>query len=138
MIGERLTIGRLARLAGVHVETVRYYQRIGLIEVPERPVSGFRVYTRETAERLGFIRRARGLGFSLDEIGRLLELGDGRCRDVLEQAEARLERIEGQIRDLEAMRRALRALIEDCRRAPRPDRCPLIETLRRRSGRPSP
>ncbi len=81
-----LTINVTAKKAGIGVETIRYYQRIGLINKPEKPLSGYRVYSEETVSRLRFIQRAKELGFSLAEISNLLALGDGRCKETKELA----------------------------------------------------
>ena len=102
-----LTIGRLARAAGVNVETVRYYQRLGLVGEPAKPESGFRHYPADTLDRIVFIKRAQQLGFRLEEIRELLELGDGHCADVRNRAEEKRGQIEAQIRDLRAMRATL-------------------------------
>ncbi len=130
-----LTIGALAREAGVHVETVRYYQRRGLLPVPERPLGGagggVRRYPRHLVQRLRFIKRAQALGFSLAEIGQLLALGEGRgrCEDLRRQAEAKREAVESRIRDLLRLRQSLDRLIEACRREGGPSRCPLVDSL---------
>lgn len=124
-----LTIGRLAREAGVHVETVRYYQRIGLITEPSRPLAGFRCYAPETVARVHFIKRAQRLGFSLKDIADLLELGDGRCPDVRERAEEKRAQIDVQIRDLQALRGTLDTLIRACRAGKDASRCPIVQTL---------
>ena len=126
---EWLTIGRLAQAAGVNVETVRYYQRIGLVKKPPKPLQGIRYYPPDAVNRIRFIKRAQQLGFSLQEIAQLLELGSGQCEDVRHQAEARLTQIESQIKDLQAMRRVLRQLVNDCRRHARPGYCPIVQTL---------
>jgi len=126
-----LTIGRLARAAGVNVETVRYYQRIGLIAEPPRPAQGFRSYPPGTVERITFIKRAQALGFSLAEIGELLELGDGRCADVRARAEAKRAMVAARIGELEALRDTLDALIEACRAGHDETHCPIVETLAR-------
>ena len=88
-----LTIGRLARRAGVNVETVRYYQRIGLVDEPGKPAEGFRTYAPEAVDRITFIKRAQALGFSLDEVRELLEIGDGHCADVCARAEEKRQRM---------------------------------------------
>ncbi len=135
---EPLTIGRLARRAGVHVETIRYYQRRGLIEEPVKPRYGFRVYPEEAVRRVRFIRRAQRLGFSLREIGELLALGDGRCRDVHALASRKSAEIESQIADLQAMLRALRQLLQACRAQRDDARCPMVESLGGRAREPTP
>jgi len=124
-----LTIGHLARAAGVNVETVRYYQRIGLIIEPAKPTAGFRKYPVETLERIRFIKRAQELGFTLQEVGELLELGDGHCRDVRRRAEQKREKIEKQIKDLQALHTTLNTLIRACHSGNGKQKCPIVETL---------
>lgn len=126
-----MTIGQVARDAGVNLQTVRYYQRRGLIAQPPKPPAGYRRYPAATVERIRFIKRAQGLGFSLAEIGELLELGDGRCDDVRRVAESQRALIAARIADLAAMRVTLDELIERCRHERHPGHCPLIETLSR-------
>jgi MerR family mercuric resistance operon transcriptional regulator len=127
-----LTIGRLARAAGIGIETVRYYQRRGLIAVPQRPPGGIRRYDAEALARLRFIRRAQELGFSLREIRDLLALGEGSCAETRTLAERRLADIEARLRDLGSMRRTLARLIQACRRG-RQAGCPIVLTLSRKS-----
>ena len=129
---DTLTIGRLARAAGVNVETVRYYQRLGLVDEPAKPQSGFRHYSTDTLDRIVFIKRAQQLGFRLQEIRELLELGDGHCADVRAKAEAKRRQIEAQIRDLRAMGATLDELIAACRTGRGDAHCPMVETLARR------
>lgn len=128
-MASELTIGRLARVAGVNVETVRYYQRVGLIHEPPRPPEGYRRYSPDTVDRIRFIKRAQKLGFSLGDISELLELGDGRCADVRARAEQKNAQIEAQIRDLEAMRDTLEKLIRACRSGKDPVHCPIVQSL---------
>ncbi len=123
-----LTIGRLARAAGVNVETIRYYQRRGLIATPRKPPGGIRLYPPESQARLRFIRRAQELGFTLREIRELLALGGGHCADTRQLAEAHLAKIEQRLRDLGKIRRTLGGLIRRCRTGREPT-CPIIETL---------
>jgi len=122
-----LTIGRLAKAAEVNVETVRYYQRVGLVIEPVKPLDGFRVYPNETVNRIRFIKRAQKLGFSLQDIAHLLELGEGHCDDVREQAEAKLGQIEAQIKDLQAMRKTLKKLITECSAGNENGSCPIVQ-----------
>ena len=124
-----LTIGRLAKAAEVNVETIRYYQRVGLIVEPVKPLEGFRIYPNETINRIRFIKRAQKLGFSLQDITNLLELGDGHCDDVREQAEAKLGQIETQIKDLQAMRKTLKKLITECTSGNESGSCPIVQSL---------
>jgi len=125
-----VTIGRLARAAGVNIETIRYYQRRGLLATPLKPSSGVRRYSGETLARLRFIRRAQELGFTLREIAELLKLGDGSCAQTRAIAERRLADIELRLRDLESMRATLGKLIRTCRAGNRPP-CPIIASLTR-------
>jgi|AntDeeMetagen681_2_1112603.scaffolds.fasta_scaffold02924_2 MerR family mercuric resistance operon transcriptional regulator len=124
-----LTIGQVASQAGVNLQTVRYYQRRDLIAQPPKPASGYRRYAADTVERIRFIKRAQGLGFSLDEIRELLALGDGHCDDVRRVAERQRALIAARIADLDAMQQTLDTLIDDCRQSHPPGHCPLIESL---------
>ncbi len=124
-----LTIGYLARMAGVNIETVRYYQRTGLIDEPPKPSSGYRIYPLQTVDRIKFIKRAQGLGFSLKEINELLELGDGHCADVRVKAEEKRAHIEQQIIELTKLRNTLDTLINSCQNTDDSVHCPIVETL---------
>jgi MerR family mercuric resistance operon transcriptional regulator len=123
-----LTIGRLARAAGVNVETIRYYQRRGLLRTPRRPPGGVRVYSADSLEQLNFIKRAQQLGFSLRDIRELLALGSGQCEESRQLAEAHLLAIEQRLRDLRRMRTSLTRLIRRCREGREPI-CPIAATL---------
>jgi MerR family mercuric resistance operon transcriptional regulator len=130
-----LTIARLARDAGVGVETVRFYERRGLIAQPARQGGGYRRYGPDHVRRIQFVRRAQELGFTLDEIASLLELEDGTNRaQVRRIAAARLTQIRERVADLRRMERALSHLLEHCEteRAPR---CPIIDAMTRPSAR---
>lgn len=124
-----LTISRVALSSGVNVETVRYYQRRGLLKEPPKPRQGYRVYPPETVDRLRFIKRAQELGFTLGEIKNLLSLGDGHCRETQALAEQKLSLIQGRIHDLKAMERVLGKLVQACERHGDVPGCPIIETL---------
>ncbi|MEK6710162.1 MAG: heavy metal-responsive transcriptional regulator [Nitrospinota bacterium] len=127
-----LTIGELARRAGVGVETVRYYERRRLIERPREREGAFRVYPPDAAGRLRAIKRAQGLGFSLEEIRDLLNLrleDRARCGDVLRRAERKVAEIEGKIRGLQRVRRELQALAEACRGDAPASACPILAAL---------
>ena len=130
-----LTIGKLAKEAGVSVETVRYYQRVGLLDEPEKPIRGYRRYSGGMLDRILFIRRAKQLGFSLEEIKELLELGEGHCSDVRVRAERKRRLIREQISDLRAMSSTLDDLISACKAGQDDTHCPIIETLVRRGPR---
>jgi DNA-binding transcriptional MerR regulator len=110
-----LTIGKLAAAEGVGVETVRFYQRRGLLTQPERRGSGYREYSEADRWRLAFIRRARALGFSLGEIGELLgPAGALSSGDVARAAGAKIAAVDEQIRELALLRRRLRRLMQVC------------------------
>ena len=113
---QRLTIGRLAELGGVNLETVRYYERRGLLPKPPRTQAGYRQFPPDTALRLRFIKRAQELGFSLDEIRDLLELRVERrnCADVRARAQAKIADIEKKMKALAAMKNTLRDLVNRC------------------------
>jgi MerR family mercuric resistance operon transcriptional regulator len=124
-----LTIGRLARAAGVGVETVRYYQQRKLLPVPS-PRGAYRYYDPASIDRIRFIRRAQELGFSLDEIAQLLQLQDGVDRRAIRRISAqRLQQIETKLADLKRMQRVLRHLLAECEHAGMDRQCPIIETL---------
>jgi DNA-binding transcriptional MerR regulator len=112
---ERLTIGALATAAGISVETVRYYERRGLLPAPDRTGAGYRQYRSDDLWRLGFIRRAKGLGFTLAEIADLLGRRTERSvLEVLAAAQAKLAQTEDDIAALEALRRNLQRLVQTC------------------------
>lgn len=126
---EKLTIGKLARAAGVNIESVRYYQRVGLIKEPEKPATGYRLYPDETVDRILFIKRAQLLGFSLKEIAELLELGSGHCVDIRQKAELKRYDINIKIKELSTLRDTLDELISCCKHDHDPGRCAIVETL---------
>lgn len=110
-----MTIGRLAQETGVHLETIRYYQRLGLMPTPGRPRGSVRRYSSDAVERLRFIKRAQGLGFSLDEIKLLLDLAVGEhCAETRTLAERKLRIVEEKITELRRIEAALRKLIRAC------------------------
>ncbi|MBI1310058.1 MerR family DNA-binding protein [bacterium] len=130
-----LSIGQLAKRAGVDVETVRYSAREGLLVEPQRRQSGYRQYRNDTVGRLLFIRRAKELGFTLKEISELLSLRideDKTCADVRQQAEAKLVDIEERIRSLQRMKRALVKLTRQCQGSSPTSECPILESLDRK------
>jgi len=125
-----MTIGQLATTAGVNVETIRYYQRIGLVAEPPRPPQGYRRYPVATAERIRFIKRAQELGFTLGEITGLLSLNDGDCREVRAFAEHKYAVIQQRIDDLSAMQGELAKLIKTCKsNISGQERCAIITAL---------
>lgn len=125
-----LTIGRLADVVGVNVETIRYYQRRGLVPEPDKPVNGHRRYTTDAVKRVHFIKRAQVLGFTLEEISSLLELDEAHaCGDTRELASHKLKVIENKLTDLKAMRKALIALVRQCDTGVEKGACPIIRAL---------
>ncbi len=129
-MSEKLSIGSLAQTAGVNVETIRYYQRRGLLDEPAKPPGGQRHYALAAATRVRFIKRAQQLGFTLEEVKELLLLEDGQnCRETRLLAEHKLALIEVRITDLGRMRRLLKRLIAECAEGGRPRSCPIIATL---------
>jgi len=129
-----LTIGRVAKMAGVNIETIRYYERRGLIPRPPRRASGYRQYSEETVKRIRFIKHAKELGFSLREIGELLSLRvDERtsCADIRRKAESKIADIDSRIANLQRMKEALRRLTSECRGEGPVSECPILEALER-------
>jgi MerR family mercuric resistance operon transcriptional regulator len=129
MSGAKRTIGHIAHAAGVNVETVRYYQRRGLVNLPPKRTRGFRYYTVETAGRVRFIKRAQALGMSLKEVQRLLRLdARGACKETRSLAAAKLALVESKLVDLARLRDVLRGLVAACDQ-PHGMSCPIIEQL---------
>jgi len=129
-----LTIGQLASTAKVNVQTVRYYERRGLLLDAPRRESGYREYPQDTAVRIEFIKRAQALGFSLAEISELLEMragSDATCGDVKKRAEAKVASIEEKIRDLQRMKETLADLISACEGRGSTSECPILDALSR-------
>lgn len=129
-----LTIGAVARLAEVGVETIRFYQREGLIEVPSRRESGYRKYPEETVRRLRFIKRAKELGFALKEIKELLTLrvdlsSSATCNAVRKLAEEKIADVRGKIKTLQRMEGVLVQLVGSCRNRAVTSDCPILEVL---------
>lgn len=129
-IFENLTIGAFARAAGVNVETIRFYQRKGLLPEPEKPYGSIRRYGAVDVRRVRFVKSAQRLGFSLDDVAKLLKLEDGtHCTEAKEQAEHKLADVHAKLTDLQRIERELQGLIERCCEASGHVRCPLIAAL---------
>lgn len=127
-----MTIGQLAARTGVGVETLRFYEREGLLQRPPRRASGYRDYPADAVRRVRFIRHARALGFPLGDIAELLALRadpNRSCARVRARAEARLAEIEEKLRALRRMKRALEALIRDCEGRGSASVCPILDAL---------
>lgn len=126
-----IPIGELSKATRCNIETIRYYERIGLLREPARTAGRFRRYSVLDSKRLSFIRRARDLGFTLDEVRTLLRLADKRdssCADVRDLAAARLRDVRAKIADLETMERILHEMVLQCADGTLPE-CPLIDAL---------
>lgn len=125
-----MTISRLADSAGVHVETVRYYQRRGLLREPVRPNGGVRHYEAIDVSRLQFIRRAQAMGFSLEEIAELADIkGQGACEHTRQLTEAKLADVRRKIAALRRLERELAQVAAECARAPSDTCCPALDRL---------
>lgn len=127
-----LTIGRLAKAAGVGVPTLRYYERRALLENPQRTPSGYREYPSGTVQVIRFIKRAQDLGFTLGEIEELIALRDGNGRrrtEVRQLAEARMRDIDQKLLHLQAIRDALSTLVESCACGQKHPTCPILEAF---------
>ena len=129
----RIAIGRLSKHTGTNIETIRYYERIGLLPAPPRSSGGYRLYGTDHLKRLNFIRRARALGFSIGEVRTLFRLADERkrpCAEVRVVADAHLKDVRAKIADLRRMERVLKATVARCASGER-TACPVIEALYR-------
>jgi MerR family mercuric resistance operon transcriptional regulator len=129
-MGNSYTIARLSAAADVHIETIRYYQRRGLIPLPERPLGGVRRYTDDDAERLRFIKRAQAMGFTLVEVGNLLRLRDRQsCSATRELAIAKLRSLDARLCELQHLRKELSTLIARCDANTVETTCPVVDRL---------
>jgi MerR family Zn(II)-responsive transcriptional regulator of zntA len=133
-----LTIGKMAGLAGVSPDTLRYYEREQLIRPSAKSRSGYRLYERDALRRIRFIKQAQQCGFSLSEIRSLLALRtntDARCRDLRRLAVEKQLQIDSKIKAMKAMSKALRHLIDECKVEERPlNECPILAALERANG----
>ena len=126
-----MKIGHLAAQSGVHVETIRYYQNLGLVPKPRRERGSVRRYGPEAVGRLRFVKRAQALGFSLDEVRHLLELSVGEhCAETRTLAKEKLGLVDRKMADLRAMQEALGKLVRACRSGKAGHGCPIIESLK--------
>lgn len=129
-MGTQMTISRLAAAGGVHVETVRYYQRRGLLLEPERPAGGVRRYGQDDVGRLQFIRRAQAMGFSLDEIAGLLEVrGQRSCEQTRQLTERKLDEVRRRREELQQLEADLERLVEECGHVTEGAACPTLGLL---------
>ena len=127
---KELTIGRVADLAGVNVETIRYYQRRGLLNEPDKPHMGYRRYPADVVKHIRFIKRAQALGFTLEEIAGLLLLDEASaCAETRALAAHKVDLIDRKLADLAAMRKALASLVQQCDAGEPAKGCPIIHVL---------
>lgn len=129
-VAHELTIGKVAKLAEVHVETIRYYQRRGLLAEPDKPYMGYRRYPADMVMHIRFIRRAQALGFTLNEVAVLMELEEARaCGKTRALALDKIHAIDQKLTGLTSMRKALAALVRQCDAGGSPKGCPIIRAL---------
>ena len=126
-----LKIGEVARRAGVKIDTIRFYERRGLLPDAPRRESGYRIFSGEEVRLVRFIKRAQSLGFTLDEIEGFLRLRERTmpCSDARAMAEEKLTDIERKLRQLQAMKGALQALVRSCKQSSQPGTCPILEAF---------
>ena len=124
-----MRIGELAKKADINIETIRFYERKGLLEQPLKPQSGYRDYSNKILEKILFIKRAKTLGFTLEEISGLLSMEVAKCNDIQEMAAIKLADIRARIQDLQRMEDVLNKLVASCQANPNKGGCPIIETL---------
>lgn len=127
-----LTVGRLAREAGINLETVRFYEQKGLLPKPPRSATGYRLYSPDSTRRLRFIKRAQQLGFSLCEIRELLALRmspQTNNAEIRRRTELKIADIESKIKTLESIREVLRQLVQSCAQCAPHSKCPILESL---------
>lgn len=135
-MGKLYTISHLAKIVGVRTTTLRYYERVGLLEPEDRSAGNYRLYGDESLRRLKFIRAAQATGFTLDDVKELLGGANKEsppCRDVQVLIEQRLAGIEERLKDLRHVRRVLKSSLAKCRRTEQAGCCHVIEALRRKS-----
>ncbi|MDA8079044.1 MAG: heavy metal-responsive transcriptional regulator [Nitrospiraceae bacterium] len=133
-----LSIGQLAKQAEVNIDTIRYYERRGLLSPPRRKESGYRQYLDDAIVRIRFIKHAKELGFSLDEIAELLSLKlnpKTKCGDVKNRAQEKISEIEGKIQMLERMRLTLVRLTKMCEEGKQVSECPILDALNQNVGK---
>ena len=128
----KMTIGRIAKQVGVSTDTIRLYERYGLIDEPVRTESGYRCYGQQDVRRLLFIKRAKAMGFTLKEIAELLAIrqtSEHTCDDVREQATHKLNDTQHKIAELKQLAKALQILIDSCEEHKEDQHCPILDAL---------
>ena len=132
-----MKIGEVSRLSGTGIETIRFYEREGLLLKPQRQPSGYRQYDDTTIERLNYIRRAKELGFTLAEVKELLELSSAHsnCQHIRQRADEKITDIETKVRSLQQMKRSLGKIVERCRAKNSTEDCPLVHKAKKGSAK---
>ncbi|TFE68837.1 MerR family transcriptional regulator [Methylacidiphilum sp. Yel] len=129
-INRPLTIGKVANMAGVGVETIRFYERKGLLPKPARSLSGYRLYDQNALKTISFIKRAKELGLSLNEVKELLFLPkEGSCQRVLQKVKRKIEDLEKRIKDLRRIKESLENLANSCQKNRTEKPCPILSAL---------
>ncbi|MCU7960434.1 MAG: Hg(II)-responsive transcriptional regulator [gamma proteobacterium symbiont of Bathyaustriella thionipta] len=123
------SIGKLAKELSINIETIRFYERKGIIRQPEKPLSGYRHYSDEILHRIRFIKRSQDLGFTLDEITDLLSLEHQPCDKTQQLAEKKLNQVQEKIADLMRLEQALKSLLDQCQDNSDNFSCPIIKAL---------
>ena len=129
MKNTKTTISKAAQQAGVGIETIRYYQRLGLIQEPSKPSQGYRHYPQLVITQIRFIKRAQDLGFTLKEIRLLLSLGEQQCSETRELAGVKLKLVQNKIQDLQSIEHTLKDLIQHCESRKEDEVCPIIYSI---------
>ena len=133
---ETLTIGKVAKISGVNIETIRFYERNGLIDEPSRNNYGYRAYTEEIVQQIQFIRNAKNIGFTLNEIKELMMISDSSsisCQDIFKMAEEKTIQIKNKIKLLHEIQRALERLTKECSKTSM-SKCAILKYLKRHSS----
>lgn len=125
-----LTIGRLAKAAGVNIETIRHYQNKGIIIEPAKPSRGFRQYPKETIELIYFVKRSQNLGFTLKEIKLILELGESRCADVERLASEKLQALRSRLGELQTMVSTIDTMLNACHNQDKSSPCNFVKAVK--------
>lgn len=136
-MSRRLTISQLAKAAAVPTTTLRYYERIGLLQSEDRSQGNYRIYSAESLGKVRFIRAAQAIGFTLDDVKALLCASDGNaapCREVQALIEERLTDVTQRLKDLRHVQRVLTSALDECRKTELADCCHVLEVLRSKSG----
>lgn len=123
------TISKVAKALDINIETVRFYERRGLITQPAKPEVGYRQYPEDTVNRIRFIKRAQELRFTLDEIANLLSLNDHPCSQAQDLAEQKLSAVKEKMADLRRLEKALKTLLAQCHTNDDDSHCPIIDSL---------